>query len=43
MALQLIKYTHADPITDFCILVFPDAIFSSQGLKIWYSWSTKQT
>ena len=24
---QLIKYMHNDPITDFCILVIPEAIF----------------
>ena len=26
---QLIKYAHMDSITDFCILVIPEAIFQS--------------
>ena len=29
MGLELIKYAHTDPITDFRILVIPEAIFLS--------------
>ena len=30
---QLIKYAHMDPITDFCILVIPEAIFQARSFK----------
>ena len=32
-ASQLIKYVHIDPITDFCILVIPEAIFPARAFK----------
>ena len=32
-AAQLIKYAHIDPITDFCILVIPEAIFQARAFK----------
>ena len=32
-ASQLIRYVHIDLITDFCILVIPEAIFQARAFK----------
>ena len=37
---QLIEYAHIFPITDFCIMVIPEAIFHARIVKIWFSWNT---
>ena len=28
-----IKYAHIDPITDFCILIIPEAVFQARAVK----------
>ena len=33
-ASQVIKYAHIDPITDFCILVLPEAIVQARALTL---------
>ena len=32
--LQLTKYVHIDPITDFCIYVIPEAFFQARAFKL---------